>query len=464
MGLPQPVGHQYDVVYMRPSGHHVVLGTAGTGKTVMAIHRAIHLADSHTENYGPTALLTFNGALTTYLQHLAAEHRNDITIEKFGTFARGYLASRKLMKYNAIARPAKRQALIKNAVEQVEASSKPIALFDRPIQFFEDELAWIEGNGLKNRDAYLEVDRIGRMAALQPAQRSAMWKIREVYRRGLTDCGLLYDWPSVSPALRSALVDDSTERRYRHIVVDEAQDLSPEAIRALALAIPPGGSLTLFADYAQQIYGQRVSWRSCGLSVTKIETFLDNYRNSPQIARLALEMAAMPHFRDSADLVEPRQPQRAAGPKPTLLRCRSTDEEKKIIRQVAQESGGLSRVAILARTREEGRQAAAGIEGVRALHDDTLTKWDIPAGIYHGTYHSAKGLEFDVVILPFCSASRMPDPEVVSAFGPDEAAARESRLLYVGVTRARQELLITYTDALTPLFPPVASDVYQVVS
>jgi superfamily I DNA and RNA helicase len=41
VGLPQPVGHQYDVVYMRPSGHHVVLGTAGTGKTVMAIHRAI---------------------------------------------------------------------------------------------------------------------------------------------------------------------------------------------------------------------------------------------------------------------------------------------------------------------------------------------------------------------------------------------------------------------------------------
>lgn len=256
---------------------------------------------------------------------------------------------------------------------------------------------------------------------------------------------------------------DSTERKYRHIVVDEAQDLSPESVRSLALAIRPGGSLTLFADYAQQIYGQRISWRSCGLTVSKNELFLDNYRNSPEIARLAMHMAAMPHFKDSADLVEPKEPKRAAGAKPTLARCQSREEEANLIGRAASAAAGVSRVGVLARTRAEARLAVRGVSGVRELHDK-MTTWDVTTGVYAGTYFSAKGLEFDVVLMPFCSADRLPDAEVLSAFGWDEAAGRESRLLYVGVTRAREELVITYTNKLTKLLPEPGTGLYQVTS
>ena len=84
--------------------------------------------------------------------------------------------------------------------------------------------------------------------------------------------------------------------------------------------------------------------------------------------------------------------------------------------------------------------------------------------MYAGTYHSAKGLEFDVVYLPFCGEDRCPDKDTVAAFGYDEAASRESRLLYVGVTRARDELVISYTGALTPLLPSAASDLYTVTA
>ena len=95
------------------------------------------------------------------------------------------------------------------------------------------------------------------------------------------------------------------------------------------------------------------------------------------------------------------------------------------------------------------------------LHDN-LQRWEIGPGVYAGTYHSAKGLEFDVVFLPFCGTDRCPDPDTVAAFGADEAASRESRLLYVGVTRARDELVITHTGAPTTLLPPVDSGLYQV--
>jgi superfamily I DNA/RNA helicase len=96
------------------------------------------------------------------------------------------------------------------------------------------------------------------------------------------------------------------------------------------------------------------------------------------------------------------------------------------------------------------------------LHDN-MTRWEIDTGVYAGTYHSAKGLEFDVVFLPFCGADRCPDPDTVAAFGEEEAAGRESRLLYVGVTRAKSEVVVTYTAELTPLLPAADSGLYQVV-
>ncbi|MGH3780481.1 MAG: UvrD-helicase domain-containing protein [Pseudonocardiaceae bacterium] len=102
MGLPTPQGHQRDVVYLAACGHQVVLGTAGTGKTVMAIHRAAHLADPRTQNYGSTLLLTYNNSLVTYLRHLA-DQLPGVTIETYGRFARGYLASQGRMGYNQIA-------------------------------------------------------------------------------------------------------------------------------------------------------------------------------------------------------------------------------------------------------------------------------------------------------------------------------------------------------------------------
>ncbi|MEU3767168.1 3'-5' exonuclease [Amycolatopsis keratiniphila] len=460
MGLPIPQGRQRDVVYLAGEGHQVVLGTAGTGKTVMAIHRAAHLADNRTRNSGPTLLLTYNNSLVTYLRHLG-DKLPGVTIETYGKFARGYLASQNKMGYNQIAGPDQRRFHVAQAVKSTAAIYKPNKFFDRSNDFFLDELEWIDGNGLKTVEAYLDADRVGRMAALQPAQRRAVWAIRDNYLASRKGGGYRYDWASLPASVRESLATDANSRRYKHIVVDEAQDLFPEAIRSLAEAIPEGGSLTLFADYAQQIYGQRISWRSCGLNVVKAEIFLDNYRNSPEIARLAIAMAKMPHFADSVDLVEPRAPQRAAGAKPTLSRYATREDEVKAVSSTAARVGRTSRVGVLARTRNEARKAVQGLSGVRMLHED-MRRWEIDSGIYAGTYHSAKGLEFDVVFLPFCGADRCPDSDAVAAFGYDEAASRESRLLYVGVTRARAELVISYTGQLTSLLPPADSGLYQV--
>lgn len=463
MALPVPEGRQHDVVYLPATGHQVILGSAGTGKTVMAIHRAFHIADTRTRNHGPTLLLTYNNSLVTYLRHLATGLHTAVTIETFGKFARGYLASQGRMSFNAITRPQMRERLVRTAVIDTAATYQPNQFFDRETDFFLDELAWIDGNGLTTLDGYLDAKRVGRQAPLGDGLRKVVWEIRERYVAARLAAGYPYDWPIIPSMVRAAAGADQAARRYKHVVVDEAQDLSPEAIRSLAEMIPDDGSLTLFADYGQQIYGQRMSWRSCGLSVAKSEVFLDNFRNSPEIAKLAIAMSEMPHFKDTADLVEPAVPRRAAGALPTVVSCGSTAEEAALVARTAADFGKTARVGVLARTRAEARAAVRGVKNVIVLHDDNdSSTWLPPHGVFAGTYHSGKGLEFDVVFLPFCGAYERPHPDTVAAFGDDEAASRESRLLYVGVTRARDELVITHTGPLTTLLPPSSSGLYQV--
>ena len=83
-----------------------------------------------------------------------------------------------------------------------------------------------------------------------------------------------------------------------------------------------------------------------------------------------------------------------------------------------------------------------------------MNSWNSSPSIYIGTFHSAKGLEFDIVFIPFCNNQNLPDQNrVISLESEDEAKSEEIKLLYVGVTRAKRGLIITYTGVVTELLP-----------
>jgi superfamily I DNA/RNA helicase len=83
-----------------------------------------------------------------------------------------------------------------------------------------------------------------------------------------------------------------------------------------------------------------------------------------------------------------------------------------------------------------------------------MNGWDNSPGVSVGTFHSAKGLEFDSVMVPYCNADRMPSPDKIAALEDrDEALSEEVKLIYVAVTRARRRLVISYAGALTELIP-----------
>lgn len=448
------MGRQKEVLYLPAHGHVVVLGTAGSGKTTLAILRAAYLADSHTDHGGKTLLVTFNKALVTYLRSMRDYGLNDVIVENYHTFARGYLSTRRLLPYGSICDDDERESLINRALRKIAKRHAGNPLLNRTYNYFHDEIAWLAQHGIISPDAYEALEHRESLSGRTShgSEREILFEVYDEYRRQREAVRKLYDWHDLATAVCAELTLDCSPRRYRHVVIDEGQDFSPEMIRSLTLAVPSDGSVTFFGDVAQQIYGHRVSWRSAGLRSPRIWEFRENYRNTQQIARLASVIARMPYYRDLPDLVEPISPV-AAGPPPTVVQFSSSLAEIDFVVDQATRMARTQSVAILLRHRKDERLIRPRLpqDAVR-LHRQ-MTAWQAGPGVRYGTYHSAKGLEFDTVILPGLSQDRLPDPAAVQAFGQEDATANDGRLLYVGVTRAKVRLIMTYTGQVTSLLP-----------
>ena len=433
----------------------MVLGTAGSGKTTLAILRTLYLSDPSTDHGGRTLLVTFNRCLVTYMEHLAGTIQQPVDVRNYHHFARGYLGYRGKLPWRSICSPEERLRFIKLAVREAQADGVQSPMLRRSEEFLDEEFQWIQQHGIASKEDYVAVERIGRTTTrVAKAERPVLFDLYNRYLNQRQQGGKSYDWDNLASAVLYELQADQSKRLYRHVIIDEGQDFSPEMLRSLAAAIPENGSLTFFGDIAQQIYGHRMSWRSAGLTTTNIWRFKENYRNTKQISQLAFALAAMPNFPDDPDLVEPTAPV-ADGPSPALVRLASESKEQEFAVSRAAELAQTGTVAILFRTRDQEGTIRQHLPNEATRLDRDLSRWPSGPGLFYGTYHAAKGLEFDTVFLPFLSDKCWPHPPDVELFGEQEAAARNLRLLYVGITRARSTLVLTYSGRVTSLLPEI---------
>ena len=165
----------------------------------------------------------------------------------------------------------------------------------------------------------------------------------------------------------------------------------------------------------------------------------------------------MPYYADQPDMVAPDQ-FADAGPPPTVVELSDGRSEEKFVREQAIAAGRLGTVGILCRTDADAIRFGRTLTGAQHLHSD-MTAWR-PEGISYGNVHSAKGYEFQTVILAGVTEDLWPHPRAIEEGGEEEATALDGRLLYVGVSRARQSLIITRTKALSELMPSNA-DLWQ---
>lgn len=449
-------GKQQEVLALPAKGHIVVLGTAGSGKTTIAMHRARHLACI--PDGGRVLLVTFNRALVEYMRGVDLGCSSKLVVENYHRFARGYLNARgKMPKRNGILSPEQKEHYIGQVLEKFKAAYPEESTFKRPKEFFIDEITFIERFGFNDLAEYKEAERIGRASAnIKRENRKWIFAVYEEYQNLRQTDEPKYDWDDLAFYVFRELQEDESERRYTHIIVDEGKDFSPMMIKSLVAATAKDGSFTFFGDVAQQIYGSRLSWRDSGINANKVWRFNVNYRNPESIIAFATAITETKYWREDSDMVR-ATPQIAKGPKPILIKFLNKEQELSWVVEQAIGRGRIASAVIVCRNRTDISifSQALGAQGCHAIEINKDTPgFAHEKKVYLTTYHSVKGMEFDHVFIPNLTEDKFPDPDTVSkAVSKEDVYADEIKLLYVAATRSKYGLYMTFSGTLTPLFP-----------
>mgnify|MGYP001219410822 CR=1 FL=1 len=431
---------QRDLVGRKVTGPTRVTGSAGTGKTIVALHRAVHLAEAADQS---------RVLLTTFSQELAnsLSAKVDLLTQR-----------RPNLRDCIIVRPIDQAAIELYTAEFGNPEIATDLQVHGPIQdaigaglgsdltaafLFEEWIELVDAWGVTDEESYAEIPRIGRRTRLGPLQRESAWEVFDAVRQGLAKRGLVTH--AMIYGRLTAWLSDGGTLPFDHVVVDEAQDLTVAQVRFLAEAGKGrADALFLAGDIGQRIFRLPFSWAKLGLDIRgRSHTLKVNYRTSHQIRAVA-DRLLPPSISDMDGIEDGRRGTVSVfdGPTPVVLLFADEGEE---ITSVAEwlrscEADGIAaeEIGLLVRSGRQTHRATAAIEEAK------LGGQAVPR---IATMHDAKGLEFRAVAVMACDDDVLPDPERLSAIGDigemQAAFDTERHLLYVACTRARDRLLVT---------------------
>ncbi len=438
------------------SGPTRVSGSAGTGKTIVALHRAVHLARSRPE--AKVLLTTFSKPLANALRARLAslvgsepEISGRITVKAMTTV--GYDLFTAHFGQPQIASTAQIQNLISKAAAEVEGH-KFHAQF-----LFGEWTEVVDAWQLKTWDAYRDVSRLGRKTRIGGRQREILWSIFERVRIGLADRKIV-TWAQVFAALADRLA--AGERSpFDFAVVDECQDLGVAEARFLgALAGKEPNGLFFAGDLGQRIFQQPFSWKALGLDVRgRSSTLRINYRTSHQI-RLHADRLLPSTVSDVDGNTEGRRGTVSMfdGLPPMVSVCQDIQKEAEVagtwIAQRLREGCQPHEIGVFVRSEAELKRARAAVKVAGASSLELSDKVEIENGsIAISTMHFAKGLEFRSVVVMACDDEVIPLQARIENVADDadleEVYETERHLLYVACTRARDHLLVTGVEPVS---------------
>ncbi len=441
---------QEAIVERKFSGPARVSGSAGTGKTIVALHRAVHLARS--EPNSRILLTTFSKALANALRMKLASLAGSepiissrITVKAISAVGYDLFAER--FGQPQIAAPALINSLIAKASAEVEGHR-----FSTHFLFGE----WtevVDAWQLKTWESYRDVTRLGRKTRIGGKQRETLWAIFERVRTGLSERKVV-TWAEVFGRLADQL-EAIGRRPFDHAIVDEAQDLGVAEARFLgALAGDRADGIFFAGDLGQRIFQQPFSWRSLGLDVRgRSFTLRINYRTSHQI-RLHADRLLPATVSDVDGISEGRRGTVSMfdGPPPLVTLCADADAEAEVvggwIAERLSEGCQPHEIGVFVRSEAELRRARLALKRAGARFVELSDKVEVEDGsVAISTMHFAKGLEFRSVAVMACDDEVIPLQERIDRVADDadleEVYDTERHLLYVACTRARDHLLVT---------------------
>jgi superfamily I DNA/RNA helicase len=446
----------------RYAGPAQVTGGAGTGKTVTALHRAAYLARRATEQ-----LLVVESAesvlMTTFTRNLAdalstqfelltedADIRAQVDIRTVDSLAHRVVEQ---------ARAAKPVIIDGKELDELWAAAAKEAGLPYAPSFLNRE--WeqvILAQDLRTEQDYLTASRAGQGTPLGKAQRGQVWALIQRVEAKLSALGRDTFTQLANEAAR-ALRDGAARLPYRHVIIDEAQDLHPAQWRLLRAAVPAGpDDMFIVGDAHQRIYDNRVSLARVGVNVRgRSKRLTVNYRTTQEILALAvpaLGKASVTGLDDEADtLTGYRSPLHGRRPKIVAARTREAEYEALVRHVTAWRDEGIEphAIGIAARSNWMAKEAAAALKAA-GLRTVSLSAKSSKDAVRVGTMHGMKGLEFQAVAVIGAADGTVPAPNALTAAAADPVAhahdlQRERCLLFVALTRARDHLYISYSGS-----------------
>ena len=425
-----------------------IAGVAGTGKTIVALHRAAHLARKN-----PDANILLTSILYPLIDDLSKrmdllvghdpDVRQRITIRSLTDVARDLYEQifekpdiademnviNKIDSIDNIADTNKTTIMLKG----IAPKNIPMRLL-RP-EWYNVVDAW----QVRSLDDYRVAPRLGKMTQPSPQQYEDFWNIFAQLRTQLQERGLI-----TMADMASHLTDHFCKEKspFDFIIADEAQDISVPQMRLLAvLGVRRPNGLFFCGDLGQRIYQRPFSWKECGVDIVdRLHILRKNYRTSLQIQK-QVERLLPSSLTDVDGHSENRERTQSAfnGPEPII---QTFDDGQKEIDFITQWLSALindngvapDEIAIFVRVMEQLERASSVINAV-----DPRIVIDV--------MQNGKGLEFRAVVLMACNEGVVPSQDRLERYSGDlgigEIYNTERQLLYVAATRAREHLLIT---------------------
>jgi superfamily I DNA/RNA helicase len=447
---------QRQLVRMRANGPVRVLGGAGTGKTVTAMHRARYLAEEVFNKPDDRVLLT------TFTKNLATDISDNLrklcTDEK--AWARIEVRQLDGWVSNFLRTQGYKPDVVFDADNDAWQNALTMAPSDSglPEGFYRAE--WesvVQAQNITTVEKYLGAPRIGRGTRLSRDLKKKVWAVFQEYRTQLNENGKKEFIDLIRDA-RQVIESKRLKLPYRAVIVDETQDMSAEALRLLRTIVEPGeNDLFLVGDAHQRIYRHKVSLGKCGIDIRgRGKKLKINYRTTDEIRKFAVRLL---EGRPIDDLDGGEDDQKgymsvSHGGVPEVKKLDDAVEEFAFLRDrlAAMQADGvaLESSCLVARTKklvqDYGQHLRSAGYSVYEVKRDIPEQRDRP-GIRIATMHRVKGLEFDHVFVAAANDGVVP-LSLALAEADDQITARDAEtaeraLLYVALTRAKKSVLIT---------------------
>lgn len=432
------------------SGPVRVVGSAGTGKTVVALHRVARIL--RREPQAKILLTTFSEPLAIALKRkldvLLADMpslADRVAISSFEQAAADLYALMTGRKVYLVGRD-KLRTLVCDAANATNVTRYTPQFLNSEWEHVID--AW----QIDSAEAYAAVPRMGRKNRLGSKQREELWAVFAEVRNQLRAKTLLTAADLFT--LVTKHFREHADKPYTHVVVDEAQDLGVAELRFLSAIVPARSDALFFAgDIGQRIFQQPFSWKGLGVDVRgRSFTLKVNYRTSHQIRRTADRLLP-----DNVRDVDGDEDQRKGtvsvfdGVEPVVVIAPTFEEEVEaaaiFLRSLLEQGINPNEIGIFCRSNDQISRASKIAELAEVKTTSSLAGRGHGEAVLIGTMHLAKGLEFRAVLIVACDEGVLPlaarIDDVADEFELDEVVATERQLLYVAATRARDHLFVS---------------------